>query len=113
MKSLIIKRSIIINGCRTSVSVEDSFWLGLKELARADGTRLTNLVGAIEAERGPGSNLSSAIRVYVLRRFKDVAQAVPGRIAATDLATRSAEPGASDKSRIAFRNWNFRHFAPA
>src|SRR5262245_17823577 len=63
MKSLVVKRSIIIAGHKTSVSLEDAFWTGLKEIAIVRSTTLSNLVGAIDADRKRG-NLSSAIRLF-------------------------------------------------
>jgi len=63
----VVKRSIAIAGHRTSVSLEDAFWSELKRLAASSGRSLSALIGLIDAERGE-ANLSSAIRVYVLRR---------------------------------------------
>ncbi len=65
MKSLVVKRSIVVAGRKTSVSLEDAFWEGLKEIARGRNTTLSELVGAIDSERRHG-NLSSAIRLFVL-----------------------------------------------
>jgi predicted DNA-binding ribbon-helix-helix protein len=73
MKSLITKRSIVIAGHRTSVSLEDAFWGGLREIAKGRGETLTELVGSIDAER-KFSNLSSAIRLFVLGFYRDQAQ---------------------------------------
>jgi predicted DNA-binding ribbon-helix-helix protein len=69
MKSPIVKRSIVIGGHKTSVSLEDAFWRGLKEIARAERTTLSNMVGAIDKSRHQ-SNLSSAIRLFVLDRLR-------------------------------------------
>ena len=65
MKSPIVKRSIVIAGHKTSVSLEDAFWEGLKEIAGERHTSLSDLVAAIDSERQHG-NLSSAIRLFVL-----------------------------------------------
>ena len=65
MKSTITKRSIVIDGHKTSVSLEDAFWSGLKEIAQDQHKTLSNMVGKIEASRIHG-NLSSAIRLFVL-----------------------------------------------
>ena len=70
MKSLIIKRSIVIAGHRTSVSVEDAFWEGLKEIAKQRHEVLAHLVASIDADR-QHANLSSAIRLYVLEFYRD------------------------------------------
>jgi len=65
MKSSISKRSIIIDGHKTSVSLEDAFWQALREIARTRNETLSGLVGSIAADRQRG-NLSSAIRLFVL-----------------------------------------------
>src|SRR5215470_10714184 len=63
MKSLVAKRSIVAAGHKTSVSLEDAFWEGLKEIARVRSITLSELVAAIESGRRQG-NLSSAIRLF-------------------------------------------------
>jgi predicted DNA-binding ribbon-helix-helix protein len=65
MKSLVVKRSIVIAGHKTSVSLEEPFWLGLKEIAQAQHVTLSTMVGDIDTRRRQG-NLSSAIRLFVL-----------------------------------------------
>ena len=65
MKSSIVKRSIIIDGHKTSVSLEDAFWNDLKEIAHAQRETLPGLVAKIDVTRRQG-NLSSAIRLFVL-----------------------------------------------
>ena len=69
MKSPVVKRSIVVVGHKTSVSLEDEFWKGLKEIAVRRGMTVTGLVAAIDSQRGAG-NLSSAIRLYVLNHFR-------------------------------------------
>jgi predicted DNA-binding ribbon-helix-helix protein len=69
MKSKIVKRSIIIAGHKTSVSIEEAFWTSLKEIGRERSVTLSDLVGAIDAERQHG-NLSSAIRLFVLEHYQ-------------------------------------------
>jgi predicted DNA-binding ribbon-helix-helix protein len=61
MKSQVVKRSIVIAGHKTSVSLEDAFWKGLKEIAAMRNIPLSDLVSTIDNERQHG-NLSSAIR---------------------------------------------------
>jgi predicted DNA-binding ribbon-helix-helix protein len=61
----IAKRSLVIAGHRTSVSLEDAFWRSLKAIAESRGRSLASLVAEIDAQRGE-ANLSSAIRVFVL-----------------------------------------------
>jgi predicted DNA-binding ribbon-helix-helix protein len=58
------KRSVVIDGHRTSVSMEPEFWAALGDIARAEGVSVNALVGRIDRART--GNLSSAIRVYVL-----------------------------------------------
>ena len=70
MKSTVAKRSIVIAGHRTSVSLEDEFWKGLREIADGRDTTLTELVSTIDADRQQGS-LSSAIRLFVLGFYRD------------------------------------------
>ena len=65
MKSSVVKRSIVLAGHKTSVSLEDAFWRGLKESAGGRQITLSDLVAAIDSERQQG-NLSSAIRLFVL-----------------------------------------------
>ena len=64
MRSPIVKRSIVIAGHKTSVSLEDAFWEGLKEIAGERHMSSSDLVAAIDSERH--GNLSSAIRLFVL-----------------------------------------------
>jgi predicted DNA-binding ribbon-helix-helix protein len=69
MKSPVVKRSVVIAGHKTSVSLEDAFWTGLKEIAGGRDMTLSDLVAAIDSERRHG-NLSSAIRLFVLDHFR-------------------------------------------
>lgn len=69
MKSAVIKRSIVISGHKTSVSLEDPFWSGLKEIAKSHETTLSNVIANIESRR-QYSNLSSAIRLFVLEHTR-------------------------------------------
>ena len=69
MKSPVIKRSIVIAGHKTSVSLEDAFWRGLKEIAVNRQVTLSDLVAAIDGGRQQG-NLSSAIRLFVLGHYQ-------------------------------------------
>ena len=70
MKSLIVKRSVIIDGQKTSVSLEDPFWTDLKKIAHAQQMTLSALVAEIDGTREHG-NLSSAIRLFVLDHFRN------------------------------------------
>jgi predicted DNA-binding ribbon-helix-helix protein len=69
MKSPVVKRSIVIAGHKTSVSLEDAFWRGLKDIATSRRMTLSDLVGSIDSERKHG-NLSSAIRLFVLNHYQ-------------------------------------------
>jgi predicted DNA-binding ribbon-helix-helix protein len=70
MKSAIVKRSVVIGGQKTSVSLEDSFWSALKDLAREQNVPLCELINSINAQRSAG-NLSSALRLFVLEHFRE------------------------------------------
>ena len=70
MKSPVVKRPIVIAGHKTSVSLEDAFWKGLKEIAAGREMTLSDLVAAIDSERRQG-NLSSAIRLFVLEYYRN------------------------------------------
>ena len=61
MKSSVIKRSIMIDGHKTSVSLEDAFWRGLKEIARGQQATLSNVVD-VAAIFLPSSLVASANR---------------------------------------------------
>jgi len=76
MKSPVIKRSIVIAGHKTSVSLEDAFWKGLKEIAGTRDLTLSDMVAAIDTERQHG-NLSSAIRLFVLDHYRAQRGAAP------------------------------------
>jgi predicted DNA-binding ribbon-helix-helix protein len=69
MKSPVVKRSIVIAGHKTSVSLEDAFWKALKEIAGARELTLSDLVASIDNGRHHG-NLSSAIRLFVLDHYR-------------------------------------------
>ena len=72
MKSPVVKRSIVIAGHKTSVSLEDAFWTGLKEIATRRDMTLSDLVASIDTDRRQG-NLSSAIRLFVLDHYRALA----------------------------------------
>jgi predicted DNA-binding ribbon-helix-helix protein len=63
----ITKRSVVVAGHRTSVSLEDAFWAALATIAAGDGVSLNKLISQID--EGRRGNLSSAIRVFVLERL--------------------------------------------
>ena len=69
MKSQVAKRSIVVAGHKTSVSLEDAFWKALKEIAGKREITLSDLVASIDSQRHHG-NLSSAIRLFVLEFYR-------------------------------------------
>ncbi len=69
-KSSQLKRSIVLDGRKTSISLEDSFWTGLKEIADFQGVTPSELISAINATRKE-SNLASATRIFVLEHFQN------------------------------------------
>lgn len=73
MKSPVVKRSIVIAGHKTSVSLEDAFWDALKEIASRRKATLSDLVASIDSSRTQG-NLSSAIRLFVLDHFRSASR---------------------------------------
>ena len=74
MKSPVVKRSIVVGGHKTSVSLEEAFWNGMKEISKQRSLALSEVVGEIDGNRQQG-NLSSAIRLFVLDHFKSRAAA--------------------------------------
>ena len=70
MSSPIIKRSIIVAGRKTSISLEDEFWKAMRAIATERNWTLSELATRVNANRQQ-SNLSSAIRLFVLSYFRD------------------------------------------
>jgi predicted DNA-binding ribbon-helix-helix protein len=87
MKSTIIKRSIVIDGRKTSIGIEDDYWDSLKEIARQRNETVSRLVTRIDKER-KSANLSSAIRLFVLGYY----QAQYNSNELVDLAHEDARP---------------------
>jgi predicted DNA-binding ribbon-helix-helix protein len=69
MKSAITKRSVVIGGHKTSVSLEEPFWNAVREIAGHQQMTVSSLLRHIDLERH-NANLSSAIRVYVLENIR-------------------------------------------
>jgi predicted DNA-binding ribbon-helix-helix protein len=65
----VVKRSVVIGGHKTSVSLEDAFWASLKDIAARRGITLSRQIASIDQHRKT-SNLSSAIRLFVLDHFR-------------------------------------------
>jgi len=70
MKSLVVKRSVVIAGRKTSVSLEETFWKSLREIGICRNMGLSAMVAAIDSERQYG-NLSSSIRLFVLNFYRN------------------------------------------
>ena len=93
MPTTVKKRSVVVAGHRTSVSLELAFWEALRELAAARGRTINQLVSEIDS--GRTGNLSSAIRVYVLNALRQgLLPATPPTETppATGAETPSADP---------------------
>jgi len=88
MKSPVVKRSVVVAGHKTSVSLEEAFWTGMKEISAARGVTLSELVGEIDTVRQQG-NLSSAIRLFVLDHFRG--RAVPPETGSRPHASSAAD----------------------
>jgi len=82
-----IKRPVVVDGHKTSVSLEDEFWRGLKEIAAARNITLSELVATIDHRRQQG-NLSSSLRLFILESFQQ--RAVRGQ---------GDDPGGADVSK--------------
>ena len=87
IKSPVIKRSIVLAGHKTSVSLEDAFWEGLRDIAIKRRMSLSALAGTIQAQRQQ-ANLSSAIRLFVLEFYRSP---VPGIEGYPELQKKSAQ----------------------
>ena len=69
MKSPVVKHSVVLAGHKTSVSLEDAFWQGLKEIATSRQTSVSDLINSIDVDREHG-NFSSALRLFVLSHYQ-------------------------------------------
>ena len=68
-ESSVAKRSVVVGNHKTSVSIEDDFWISLKDIASSRRQTLSELLSQIDAGRQRG-NLSSAVRLFVLAHYK-------------------------------------------
>lgn len=89
MAGSIQKRSVIIAGHRTSVSLEPEFWAALKDIAQHRGRSINELVTEVDSQRR--GNLSSALRVYVLTYLQS-------RFAAATEPRESATPPTGEET---------------
>lgn len=65
-----LKRSVTIDGHRTSVSLEDAFWRGVGDAARARGVTRAELIGQIDHARPPEVGLATALRLFVVAELR-------------------------------------------
>ena len=77
MKSLIAKRSVLLAGHKTSISLEDEFWNALKKIANDRHVTMSELISDIDKQRQHG-NFSSALRLFVLDYYRGKAAEKPG-----------------------------------
>jgi len=71
-KSPIVKRSVSLDGHKTSVTLEDQFWTALKEIAALQEVSVQELILKAKSA-GENRNLSSAIRLFVLDHYRQQA----------------------------------------
>jgi len=69
MKTTVFKRSVVVHGHKTSISLEAEFWDSVRQIAAREGLTISALLSQIDRGRGEG-NLSSAIRLFVLQDLK-------------------------------------------
>jgi predicted DNA-binding ribbon-helix-helix protein len=86
LETPIVKRSIVVGGHKTSVSLEDPFWESMKEIAGLKDLTVSEVISQINADR-EHSNLSSAIRLFVLDHYRS-------RVAIRGAGTAKAAVGA-------------------
>ncbi|SDW44745.1 Ribbon-helix-helix domain-containing protein [Ruegeria halocynthiae] len=70
MKGRPVKRSLTLQGHRTSVSLEDEFWQAFRDIAREKELPINVLAAQIDADRDPDTGLASAIRVFILDWYR-------------------------------------------
>jgi len=92
-----VRRSVVIKGRKTSLTLEEPFWAGLREIAGQRGYTISRLVARIASER-TGPNLPSAIRLYVLTYFKASTEQATN-INQTETAARSYSPSSARRGR--------------
>jgi predicted DNA-binding ribbon-helix-helix protein len=70
MKSKIVRRTVHVSGRKRSISLEDAFWNGLRDIANQRHESVTHLIANIDTEL-QSPNLSSAIRLFVVGVYRD------------------------------------------
>jgi predicted DNA-binding ribbon-helix-helix protein len=106
MNSMLKKRSIAIGGHRTSISLEDNFWTCLRQIARERATTVSEVIASLDAERESG-NLSSAIRIHVLKHYRTMAVASPQRDGEPDYINLATTADRAEGPAIAAENHKF------
>jgi predicted DNA-binding ribbon-helix-helix protein len=98
MKSSVVKRSIVLSGHKTSVSLEDAFWAALKTIAASRNMTLSEIIETIDTKR-EHANLSSGIRLFVLDFYRGQFLARMGaeRLSPEPLSTGGEIPPAATK----------------
>jgi predicted DNA-binding ribbon-helix-helix protein len=87
MKSLVVKRSVVLAGHKTSVSLEDAFWERLKDIAKSRRMALCDLISRIDVDCEHG-NLSSALRLFVFNHYmRPMSSRLNGTMSNADIAT--------------------------
>ncbi len=66
-----VKRSLTLRGHRTSVTLEADFWRAFQEIAKEKGMAINALAADIDADRGLETGLATAIRLFVLRHYRN------------------------------------------
>ena len=66
-----VKHSLTLKGHRTSVSLEEEFWIAFRKIAADKGRALNDLAAEIDANRGADRGLASAIRIFVLKTLTE------------------------------------------
>jgi predicted DNA-binding ribbon-helix-helix protein len=77
MDTRVRKRSVVIGGHKTSVSLEEAFWSAIREIAIERGVSMSAMIAQIDSAKQQ-SNLSSAIRLFVLEHYRARIEAEPG-----------------------------------
>jgi|SRR5689334_20790049 len=101
MTSSVVKRSIVLTGHKTSVSLEEAFWNGMKEISGERNMTVSELISEIDRNRQHG-NLSSAIRIFVLDYFRNRATTMQDHSEITrtgDTSEASAATSNADRAR--------------
>ncbi|MEZ5779474.1 MAG: ribbon-helix-helix domain-containing protein [Paracoccaceae bacterium] len=66
-----VKRSLTLNGHRTSVSLENEFWQAFRTIASDEGRAVNALAAEVDERRGTETGLATAIRLFVLKRLQE------------------------------------------